>query len=127
MKILKVERIGGTFLLYVVNFRRKTMFRYYFQFSFKKPWLLPGFQKNYENLGFDLYGWLFFYFGKEYTGLLYETTDKETVLKDKKGKSYYLFGLESYGEKMLIREHLKARHAFFIEKKGDTLHLSIEA
>lgn len=127
MKILKVERIGGTFMVHVANYKKKTMFRYFFQFSFKKPWLIPGVERNYNKLEFDLYGWLFFYFGKEYTGLLYETNDKETVLKNRKGQSYYLFSLDSYAEKMMMKKHLKLGTHFKVEKNDDKLYLLLEA
>lgn len=36
----------------------------YWQFSLKKPWLLPKYDPEFGKDKVPLYGWLFFYFGK---------------------------------------------------------------
>lgn len=127
MRNIKIERMGGTMAILVTNFKKKTMIRYYVQLSPKKPWLIPGVSRNFKKMGFDLYGWLFLYFGKEYIGLLYESDDKETILRDKKGRNYYLFSLDSYEEKMTIKKHLKLGTYFRVEKNDDKLCLLLEA
>lgn len=39
------------------------MYSVYWQFSLKDPWLLPKYDPNF--CSGPLYGWLFFYFGRE--------------------------------------------------------------
>ena len=50
---------------WVVRYRNKKGEAYvvYWQFSLKKPWLLPKYDPDFVE-GWPLCGWLFFYFGK---------------------------------------------------------------
>ena len=51
---------------WMVMYQRKDGKRYsvYWQFSLKKPWLLPKYDPEFGESKIPLYGWLFFYFGK---------------------------------------------------------------
>lgn len=41
------------------------MYSVYWQFSLKKPWLLPKYEPEFGESKIPLYGWLFFYFGRK--------------------------------------------------------------
>lgn len=116
IKIYAKFHKSGTFAITVANFKHKTIEDYILQFSLKKPWLLPKVERNYENLGHDLYGWLFVYFGKHYRGVLYETDDRDNTSYDKNtGKHYHFFELEQYKEKMIIKQYIKHEIDFHVE------------
>ena len=90
IKILTFKRKRGTFWFNIVNFKTKEAYSLYFQFSLEKPWLIPHYEENYSNLNIPLYGWLFFYFGRESIGFIYETENKDAKISHK-NKRYYLY------------------------------------
>ena len=69
-KLLRITRQGGTFLATIANFKTRELYDIYCQFSFKDPWLKPGYDPHFGNTKIPLWGWLFFYFGKATRGML---------------------------------------------------------
>ena len=60
-RALKILRKNGTFVF--VNGKDVSR-NFLIQFSLKDPWILPKHDPKYLNGDCDLYGWLFFYFGR---------------------------------------------------------------
>lgn len=60
-KVLKILRKNGTFVF--INGKDASR-NFLIQFSLKDPWILPKHDSKFLDGGCDLYGWLFFYFGR---------------------------------------------------------------
>ena len=62
-EVYSAKRIGGTWM-FGYNDRNGNRQCLYWQFSMKKPWLIPHKEKEFGKHKIPLSGWLFFYFGK---------------------------------------------------------------
>jgi hypothetical protein len=102
-----------------VNFKTKEAYSIYFQFSLKDPWLLPKCDKHFGKGDYPLYGWLFFYFGRETEGIIYETSDVDTKIKDRSGKHYYLFRIKDRDMKDKVRLAVKNKADFEVKIKNN--------
>lgn len=117
LKIIGKERLYGTFGLTLCNFKTKVINLYIFQFSLKKPWLIPHVERNYESKS-DLYGWLFFYFSKSTLAVIYDGED-DAKLTDRDGKHYYVFKVDNYKERVIVDTYIKHGINFYVESNGN--------
>ncbi|MCB7508718.1 hypothetical protein G7B22_28815 [Blautia sp. MSK.20.9] len=58
------HRIRTTWMV-LYNQKNGEQYSVYWQFSLKKPWLLPKYEPEFGESKVPLYGWLFFYFGRK--------------------------------------------------------------
>lgn len=114
--ILHIDRRRFTWNIMHVNFKTKEAYSIYFQFSLKDPWWYPKYDKHFGKGDYPLYGWLFFYFGRTTEGIIYETKDTNTKIKDKNGKHYYLFRLKDREMKDKVRAAVKNKADFEVRE-----------
>lgn len=62
VEVIFATRLRATWMVAYKN-SNGDMYSVYWQFSLKDPWLLPKYDPNFRSG--PLYGWLFFYFGRE--------------------------------------------------------------
>lgn len=75
----------------VANTKKKLMYIYTLQLTLKNPWLLPKYKDNYLGIeGYRLYGWLFIYFGKYCSGILYPGKIEDKGGFVYKGQRYFV-------------------------------------
>lgn len=76
------------------NFKNKTVYTDVIQLTLKNPWWIPKYEDDFGGVkGLRLYGWLFFYFGRYYAGLIFPAEnedDTENSLVDKNGKKWFV-------------------------------------
>lgn len=90
--ILKKWKKDSTYYIMKVNFKTHLAYTDIIQITLKEPWFFPKYEDNFAGIpGLRLYGWLFFYFGRYYAGIVYPAFDNEkTNLQDKAGKYYHI-------------------------------------
>lgn len=128
--IIEVQRDGFTWNFMNVNFRTKEAYSIYIQFSLQEPWLFPKYDPHFSNLDIPLYGWLFFYFGRQTEGILYKTEDEDAKFSDLKGNRYHLFIAKERQMKDDIRKAVKKKAIFEVEetiKEDGVKHLKLIA
>ena len=69
-KIVLFKRKHRTFMWWILNKNTNKINNAYIQFSLKNPWCIPKYNPNFLNGNCPLFGWLFFYFGKNEIGVL---------------------------------------------------------
>lgn len=98
--LIKKWKTGETIYWMKANFKNRTAYTDVIKITLKEPWLIPKYEDDFAGLeGFRLYGWLFFYFGRYYAGLLvpaekedFEFTENENKkpLIDEMGNEWWL-------------------------------------
>lgn len=108
-KIISAKRQRGTAVFTIVNFTNKEVYQVYFQFSLKDMWLKPHFE-DFGKSKIPLYGWLFFYFGRESVGFIEQTSDiasdEKCIIFDKHHNTYIIYALPKSMRKK-FREDVK--------------------
>lgn len=112
--LLKVHRIRFTWLFTIANFKSKEIYDIYFQFSLKDPWLLPKYDPHFGKTDTPLYGWLFFYFGRQTIGMLYKTDATNAPICDKKGNKYTPLYAENRNKRDALHALIKNNMQFKI-------------
>ena len=64
VEVIFAIRLRATWMVDYKN-SNGDMYSVYWQFSLKKPWLLPKYEPEFGESKIPLYGWLFFYFGRK--------------------------------------------------------------
>lgn len=64
VEVIFATRLRTTWMVAYKN-SNGDMYSVYWQFSLKKPWLLPKYEPEFGESKIPLYGWLFFYFGRK--------------------------------------------------------------
>ena len=65
------------------NFKNQTAYTDVIQITLKNPWLIPKYEDDFAGIeGLRLYGWLFFYFGRYYAGLLIPAEQDDDIEKE---------------------------------------------
>lgn len=110
-KILFVHRERFTFLIDIADFSSQECYGIYFQFSLKDPWWIPRHKENYLGKGFDLTGWLFFYFGRKSFGVIIpaapgETTSAQKPIYDRAGQLWKLY---TFPDEQMAKEFKKTQ------------------
>lgn len=126
--LLDVVRTRFTWNFMIANFKTKEAYSLYIQFSLTDPWWLPRYEPHLGEIDISLYGWLFFYFGRRTEGILYETTDENAKIIDKKGFKYRLFTAKDRKMRDKIRKEVKNKSIFDIEEtinEDGTKHLTL--
>jgi len=97
--VIKHWRTKETFYWMKVNFKTATAYSDVIQITLKDPWWFPKYEDDFAGVkGLRLYGWLFFYFGRVYTGFIYPAEETDTYKKcivDKNGKKWLYFSKEN--------------------------------
>lgn len=99
------------------NFKTKEAYSIYIQFSLTDPWWLPRYKPHYSKINIPLCGWLFFYFGRQTEGILYETEESDAKITDKQGQKYYLFTIKDRNIKDRVRKAIKHQAHFEVKIK----------
>ena len=74
--IIKKWKKNSAFYWTIVNFRNRLLYTNLIQITFKNPWFFPKYEDDFGGIsGLRLYGWLFFYFGRVYSGILYPSRE----------------------------------------------------
>ncbi|WP_097006333.1 hypothetical protein [Lacrimispora amygdalina] len=109
--IIKYWRKNGSFYFMKADFKYKTAYTDVIQFSLKDPWLFPKYKDDFAGYeGLRFYGWLFFYFGRVYTGLLYPSeAENETVktLVDPQGHKWLFLPREKVVDFETVLSNIK--------------------
>lgn len=113
VKVLFKKRINWTFAVKLANFKTQEVSDWYCQFSITDPWLLPKYEPEFGEEKYPLYGWLFFYFGRHSSGMVTkieesEVQDHKTVIRDKYGEPYLLYGLKDPELRRKFRKTVKS-------------------
>ena len=114
--LLDVKRKRFTWNFMIANFKTKEVYSFYIQFSLTDPWWLPRYEPHFGKTDIPLYGWLFFYFGRRTEGILYETTEEDAKITDKRGNKYYLFTTKEREMSDEVRKAVKNRATFDVEE-----------
>lgn len=114
--IINIVRKRFTWNIMKINFKTKEAYSIYFQFSLKDPWIFPKHEPHFGKTDISLYGWLFFYFGRQTEGILYETTDKNAKIVDKKDNKYWLFTIKEREMRDKVRESIKNKAMFDVKE-----------
>lgn len=93
------------------NFKNRTVYTDIVQITWENPWLLPRYEDDFGGWqGLRLYGWLFFYFGRVYEGILipYDAVgDVKKPLVDKDGNKWCLITKDKIHDFSSIRQKTK--------------------
>lgn len=101
------------------NFKPKEAYSIYFQFSLVDPRWFPKYDPHFGKADIPLYGWLFFYFGRQTQGIIYETDSATAKIQDKNGQKYYVFLLKDRKIKDEVRQAIKAHAKLEVKNIGD--------
>lgn len=91
--IIKKWKKNSAFYWTIVNFRNRLLYTNLIQITFKNPWFFPKYEDDFGGIsGLRLYGWLFFYFGRVYSGILYPSREGDIGdgIIDNAGNKWYL-------------------------------------
>lgn len=96
-KILFLKRIDFTFLVGIANFSTREVYNIYWQFSLVDPWWLPKCDPEFGKEKKPLYGWLFFYFGRDTEGVVVPAAHGEEPaakkpIYDRRGRLWHMYG-----------------------------------
>ena len=116
--IIKKCKKDSTFYWTIANFKNRLLYTNLIQITLKEPWLFPKYEDNFGGIpGLRLYGWLFFYFGRVYSGILYPSEEGDTGkgILDKSWKKWYLGTREQFKDfdkaiKEMKRQWRKGAH-----------------
>ena len=118
--IRKIIRERFTFNIMKVNFKTKEVYSVYLQFSLKDPWLFPKYEPHFGTADIPLYGWLFFYFGRYTDGILYETSDEDAEITDRKNHKYHIFTAKDRTMRDEMRKAVKNKATFDVKESINT-------
>jgi len=110
---LKYHQGKETYFWDRIDFRNGTLYTNTIQITLKDPWLLPKYEDDFAGIeGLRLYGWLFFYFGRFYKGLIYPALEGEegNGFIDNDNKKWFFVGkdkIENFNSIIARLKHCK--------------------
>lgn len=115
-RIIYHKRIRGSFLFWIIDFDTQEVYSTLFQFSFKDPWWLPRYEPEYGKIKTPLYGWLFFYFGRETSGVIVpakrgEVSTAKKPIYDRFGNRWHMYGFDDKQMAKNFRKIIKRHKA----------------
>lgn len=111
MLIKKHTKDGITYWMRA-NFKNRTAYTDIIQITLEKPWLIPKYEDDFGGWkGLRLYGWLFFYFGRVYEGMLIPMDPKDVDVKkplvDKNGNKWSLIPKDKMDDFKAIKKNTR--------------------
>lgn len=123
--ILKKWKKNSTHYTMKVNFDNNLVYTDILQITLHDPWLLPKYKDNFAGInGLRLYGWLFFYFGRYYGGILYPAFDNsdDPCIVGKDGKRYYIMPrdkVNDFEKAKKVLKRLKRKDKIIFSKQNE--------